>query len=134
MFDWAVNSPPREVYLSVSQSLIFLICLCASPATTFLVLTHCLHYCVASFNYDDSRARDLGPTCWSFSTTSWYYLHLKCKHWLLYAVFVFVCFVVLYLFVCFLFFVLFIYICIYIIYIYIYICLYIYIYIYIYNK
>ena len=32
-----------------------------SPATNFLVLTHCLHYCVASFN---SRERDLGSTCY----------------------------------------------------------------------
>ena len=37
--------------------------LCDSRVTTFLVLTHCLHYCLASFNYGDSRARDLGPTC-----------------------------------------------------------------------
>ena len=49
MFEWAVDSSPRQVYLSVSQGLIFLICLHASPATTFLVLTHCLHYCLASF-------------------------------------------------------------------------------------
>ena len=37
--------------------------LCASTATTFLVLTHCFHYCLASFNYGDSGARDVGPTC-----------------------------------------------------------------------
>ena len=27
---------------------------CVSPLTTFLVLTHCLHDCVASFNYSNS--------------------------------------------------------------------------------
>ena len=64
MFDWAVNSPLSKVYFPISQYLIFF--LCASPASTFLVLKHCLHYCVASFNYGDSRARDVGPTCWSF--------------------------------------------------------------------
>ena len=36
---------------------------CASPPTTLLVLTHCLHYCTVSFNYGGSRARDVGPTC-----------------------------------------------------------------------
>ena len=50
----------------VSQSPIFKNFLCASSATTFMVLTHCLHYCVASCNYGDSRARDAGPTCWPF--------------------------------------------------------------------
>ena len=34
--------------------------LCTSAATTFLVLTHCLDYRVASFNYGDSRGRDIG--------------------------------------------------------------------------
>ena len=33
--------------------------LCTSPVTTFLVLMHCLHCSVASFNYGDSRVRDV---------------------------------------------------------------------------
>ena len=37
--------------------------LCTSPATMFLVLTHYLHYCLASFNYGDKRARDVDPIC-----------------------------------------------------------------------
>ena len=40
------------VYFSIS------IFFCANPATTFLALGHCLNYCVDSFNYDDSGARD----------------------------------------------------------------------------
>ena len=36
--------------------------LCTSPATTFSALTHCLLCRVASFNYGDSRARDVGPS------------------------------------------------------------------------
>ena len=39
--------------LSNSQSLNLF--LCASPATTLLVLKHCLRYSVASLNYGDSR-------------------------------------------------------------------------------
>ena len=34
-----------------------------SPVSTFLVLMHCSHYRVASFNYGDSRERDVGPIC-----------------------------------------------------------------------
>ena len=60
MFDWAVKSPLRELYLSISQSLIInFFFLCTSPVTTFLVLMHCLHCSVASFNYGDSRVRDV---------------------------------------------------------------------------
>ena len=47
--------------MSISQSLKKNF-LCASSATTLLMLTHCLPYCVSSFNYGDSRARDVGPT------------------------------------------------------------------------
>ena len=40
--------------------------LCTSPAITFLVLMHGLHYRVASFYYGHSRAKDVGPLCQSF--------------------------------------------------------------------
>ena len=46
--------------MSISQFLFFYFFLCASPATTFLELTHCFHYRLTSFNYGDSRARDVG--------------------------------------------------------------------------
>ena len=47
-------------YLRIFQSQIFV---CASPVTTMLVLINCLNYCVASFNFGDSGARDVGPAC-----------------------------------------------------------------------
>ena len=35
-------------------------------APTILVLMHCLHYCVVSFNYGGKEKSDIGQTCWSF--------------------------------------------------------------------
>ena len=55
-----------EVSIFVNFSIFndyYFLFLCNSPASTFFVLTHCLHYRVASFNYVDSRARDVGPIC-----------------------------------------------------------------------
>ena len=43
--------------------LLLLSLLCAIPATIFLLLTHCFHYCVASFSYVGSGVSDVGPTC-----------------------------------------------------------------------
>ena len=45
-----IGKPQKYVALFLSFQYFFH----ASPVTTFLALTHCLHYCVASFNYDDS--------------------------------------------------------------------------------
>ena len=52
-----------EVSIFANFSISKIVFLCASPATNLLLLTHCFCYCVASFNYRDSRARDVGPTC-----------------------------------------------------------------------
>ena len=49
--------------MSIYQLYFFL---CASPVTTFLMLRHCLHHCVASLFYGDSDGRDLCTICWSF--------------------------------------------------------------------
>ena len=68
--------------------------LCASVVTTFLVLTHCLHYCMALFSYGDNGAKGVGPNCCSFKAIAWQQLHLWCKQGLLYVATVFVCFVV----------------------------------------
>ena len=46
----------RSIFVYFSTSTF----LCASPGTNFLVLTHCFHYCVASFNYGGSSSRDVG--------------------------------------------------------------------------
>ena len=46
----------RSIFVYFSTSTF----LCASPGTNFLVLTHCFHYCVASFNYGGSCSRDVG--------------------------------------------------------------------------
>ena len=81
--------------MSIFQFLVFL---CARPATTFLVLTHCLYHCVASFHYVDSGARDVGTTSWSFRAIAWQHLHLWSKRGLLYIAVVFVCIVVVCLF------------------------------------
>ena len=43
--------------------LLLLSLLCNIPATIFLLLTHCLHYRVASFSYVRSGVSDVGPTC-----------------------------------------------------------------------
>ena len=111
MFDWAVKFVSKvSIFVCFSISIFnffffFFFFLCASPGSTFLMLTHCLYYCVASFNYGDIRAKDVGPTCWSFRAIVWQHLHLWYKQGLLYVFAVFVCFVVVCLCVCFLFFV-----------------------------
>ena len=43
--------------------LLLLSLLCAIPANMFLLLTHCLHYRVASFSYVGTGVSDVGPTC-----------------------------------------------------------------------
>ena len=107
-----------KIHSKVSRFVNFLIFLflCAGSATTFLVLKHCLHHCVVSSNYGESRARDAVPICWSFGAIAWYHLHLWCKQGLLCVVAVFVCFVVVFwgffsLFCLVLFFVLFCFFC-----------------------
>ena len=57
---WLSSKYAPLVTIFVSFSVAFFL-LCSSPATTLLTLTQCLHYFVASFNYDDSGARDAGP-------------------------------------------------------------------------
>ena len=57
---WLSSKYAPLVTIFVSFSVSFFL-LCSSPATTLLTLTQCLHYFVASFNYDDSGARDAGP-------------------------------------------------------------------------
>ena len=52
-----------EVSIFVNFSILNHNYFCTSPATTLLVLTHCLHYRVASFNYGDSWAMDVRPIC-----------------------------------------------------------------------
>ena len=69
------------------------------------VLTHCLHYYVASTNCGDSGARDIGPSCWSFWAIAWQHLQQWCKQGLLYVAAVFLCFGVVCFIVLFLFFI-----------------------------
>ena len=79
LFCWCTYLSKRSkvsmfVYFSTFDSF-----LCVSPANTFLVLTHCLHYCVASCNYGDSRTMNIGSTCWLFRATAWQHVHMYCK-------------------------------------------------------
>ena len=64
MLDWAVNST-HEVRILVNFSIS--IFLCASPVTTFFLGVDALFTLLCGINYGNSRARDVGPICISFT-------------------------------------------------------------------